>query len=195
MRRAHEEATIWGVGLVGEPRLFWRGSMGSPADAACARLVSPQYFFLYLPHWMQAKGLDRWSAWIIPVAMGGAWLAEPHLMAQTPEMIVGRIASTWRVICAPQAFVRHWHELEASSRNKAALPRLQSEVGQSTIDNFNYEQGILILNGLNYHRPIPQGYSVYTPALQRINRAFRIHECAGIYYGASPRSIIGTPVR
>lgn len=185
MRRAHEEATIWGVGLVGglASLLAWKHGFTRADGHVLGWFFTAILFSCTLPHWMQAKGLDRWSAWIIPVAMGGAWLAEPHLMAQTPEMIVGRIASTWRVICAPQAFVRHWHELEASSRNKAALPRLQSEVGQSTIDNFNYEQGILILNGLNYHpRPIPQGYSVYTPALQRINRAFHESTNAPEYY-------------
>lgn len=185
MRRPHEQAAFWSIGLVGglASLLAWKHGFTRADGHVLGWFFTAILFACTLPHWMQARGLARWSAWIIPVAMGGAWLAEPRLMALTPEMSVSRVASAWRVICAPQTFVRHWHEMEASNRKNAALPQLQSEVGQSTIDNFNYEQGILILNGLNYQpRPIPQGYSVYTPRLQSINRAFHESTRGPEYY-------------
>jgi hypothetical protein len=54
-----------------------------------------------------------------------------------------------------------------------ALPRVRAEVGDQTIDVFGYEQGIALLNELNYTpRPIFQGYSAYTPDLIKANTAF-----------------------
>ena len=61
----------------------------------------------------------------------------------------------------------------AEAKSAHALPRVRAEVGDRTIDVFGYEQGIALLNNLNYTpRPIFQGYSVYTPALVNVNTAF-----------------------
>ena len=54
------------------------------------------------------------------------------------------------------------------------LPQIRNETGQATVDFFGFEQGILLLNGLNYHpRPMGGGsFNVYTHYLQRLNEAF-----------------------
>ena len=54
-----------------------------------------------------------------------------------------------------------------------ARPELQAAVGAGTVDLLNYDQGLLLLNRLNYQpRPILQSYSAYTPALLRKNLEF-----------------------
>ena len=59
-------------------------------------------------------------------------------------------------------------------RLTADLPQIRAEVGNDTIDFFGYEEGILLLNGLNYFpRPMGGGtFNVYTRYLQEKNEAF-----------------------
>ncbi|RKZ53141.1 MAG: hypothetical protein DRR16_00070 [Candidatus Parabeggiatoa sp. nov. 3] len=53
------------------------------------------------------------------------------------------------------------------------LPKIRAQVGQSTVDIFSWEQGIVFLNELNWHpRPIFQSYVAYTPSLITINGEF-----------------------
>ncbi len=59
-------------------------------------------------------------------------------------------------------------------RRTADLPQIRAEVGKDTIDFFGYEEGILLLNGLNYSpRPMGGGtFNVYTRYLQEKNETF-----------------------
>jgi hypothetical protein len=65
------------------------------------------------------------------------------------------------------------HEL-AANRREFDLPQVRNEIAGATVDFFGFEQGILLLNGLNYHpRPMGGGsFNVYTRYLQRLNEAF-----------------------
>jgi hypothetical protein len=61
----------------------------------------------------------------------------------------------------------------AEAKSAHALPLVRAEVRQQTIDVLGYEQGIALLNDLNYTpRPVFQGYSAYTPALIKANTEF-----------------------
>lgn len=67
--------------------------------------------------------------------------------------------------------LRHdqWRELAQSSQ----LPRIRAAVGNGRIDVITWEQGIVLLNGLNYApRPIFQSHAAFTPALARLNEAY-----------------------
>ncbi len=72
---------------------------------------------------------------------------------------------------------RHRAELEqklAGQRELNQLPEIADTAGRERIDYFGSQQGILILNGLNY-RPRPMGggaFNVYSPYLMRLNRDF-----------------------
>ncbi len=58
-------------------------------------------------------------------------------------------------------------------RKKYELPNIRATVGNATIDMFSHGQGILLLNGLNYHpRPIFQGYAAFGDSLLKINGDF-----------------------
>ena len=64
-------------------------------------------------------------------------------------------------------------ELEANRRDRD-LPQIRNEIGKDSIDFFGYEQGVLLLNRLNY-QPRPMGggsFNVFTPRLQRINEDY-----------------------
>jgi hypothetical protein len=72
------------------------------------------------------------------------------------------------------------------SQTLANLPKLQDKfipnainsaltraVGNASVDVYNYEQGSVILAGLDYHpRPVIQSYSSYTPSLLKKNLEF-----------------------
>jgi hypothetical protein len=53
------------------------------------------------------------------------------------------------------------------------LSTIAQRVGHSSIDVFNYRQGVALLNDLNYRpRPVIQSYTAYTPDLLRANLDF-----------------------
>ncbi len=53
------------------------------------------------------------------------------------------------------------------------LPNIRAQVGSATVDMFGWEQGVLFLNGFNWHpRPIFQSYAAYTSSLLAINGDF-----------------------
>ncbi len=67
------------------------------------------------------------------------------------------------------SFQTQWEEVA----KKNPLKRTSETVGQQTVDVLSHFQGIALLNGLNLRpRPVPQGYSAYTPKLTALNAAY-----------------------
>ncbi len=61
----------------------------------------------------------------------------------------------------------------ATLKQQHDLPQIRAIVGQSTVDIFSWEQGVLFLNGLNWQpRPVFQSYAAFTPSLIAINGDF-----------------------
>ncbi len=91
--------------------------------------------------------------------------------------------------------VRHREELEAkltAQRDLNQLPATADTIGNARIDYFGYQQGILILNRLNYQpRPMGAGtFNVYDPYLMQLNRDFlRDPARRPDYYLVKPGSI------
>jgi hypothetical protein len=55
---------------------------------------------------------------------------------------------------------------------ESALLKVRAKIGNASIDVLPWEQGIVIVNELNYTpRPVFQSYSAYTPTLARLNEA------------------------
>ncbi len=67
-------------------------------------------------------------------------------------------------------------ELEAERARKEEewrLDRVRAEAGDATLDELSSSQGVVLLNGFNWHpRPVFQSYTAYTPALLRLNADF-----------------------
>ena len=57
--------------------------------------------------------------------------------------------------------------------DQSQLPLIRKTVGRAPVDILNYQQAFAYLNDLNLRpRPLIQGFSAYTPALQQIDLAF-----------------------
>jgi hypothetical protein len=67
-------------------------------------------------------------------------------------------------------------ELEADRARQEEewrLDRVRAEVGGASLDELSCAQGVVLLNGFNWHpRPVFQSYTAYTPALLRLNADF-----------------------
>jgi len=82
------------------------------------------------------------------------------------QMVRGSALSLARLGSLPS----EWQEQFERACAAASLPRVCAEVGQHSVDVYNFSIGVAILNGLNFTpRPIFQGYSAYTPSLQGWN--------------------------
>lgn len=76
-------------------------------------------------------------------------------------------------LLAPSS-LRSFREAQRAERATTySLPKIKAIVGTASTDLLSWDQGVLLLNDLNYRpRPVFQGYSVYTRDLQRRNERF-----------------------
>lgn len=110
---------------------------------------------------------------IVLVCLSGTFLQKPTAITRCLFEAISRMTTTGRIIAAPGATIQQLRIELGEAKAANALPRVRAAVGNETIDIFGYEQGIALLNGLNYTpRPIFQGYSAYTPRLIAANTAF-----------------------
>jgi hypothetical protein len=76
-------------------------------------------------------------------------------------------------------------ELEADRARQEEewrLDRVRAEVGGASLDELSCAQGVVLLNGFNWHpRPVFQSYTAYTPALLRLNADFFRSDAAPEY--------------
>jgi hypothetical protein len=71
---------------------------------------------------------------------------------------------------SPAAKKRELDAEHARQEEDWRLDRVREEVGGASLDQLSCEQGVVLLNGLNWHpRPVFQSYTAYTPALLRLN--------------------------
>ncbi len=115
----------------------------------------------------------RWFEFVAPLGLFGFWLAEPALLRSAPGGMVDRFRVAGFHLLHASAIRPDFAANFAARSRTHELPRLRAAIGQGTVDLFNYEQGLLFLNGLNYRpRPIFQSYSAYTGSLLQKNAGF-----------------------
>lgn len=142
-------------------------------------------FFGFFPEaslliWIRARPRPRirrygygLNAAILAVCIIGMTLQRPSVLTQAIPDAVSKIVRTWRVVTALRSTTDQLRTQLVEARSANALPRVRAQVKNETIDVFGYEQGIALLNGLNYTpRPVFQGYSAYTARLIAQNTAF-----------------------
>ncbi len=95
-------------------------------------------------------------------------------LAAILRAVPAQFARNGAYLCAPAKATAQLALQLDRNRAAAALPRIRNEVGNATIDYFGFEQGVLLLNGLNYHpRPMGGGsFNVFHPHLLRLNDEF-----------------------
>jgi hypothetical protein len=137
-------------------------------------------FFLYalplavlLPGWFFPGRRWHWlDAAVIP-CLTGLWLFDAAQLQALPGLALTRLrvnaVATFNSPRLPPA----WQAELERARAAANLPAIRRAVGHATVDVYNYEQGVALLNGLNFKpRPVFQGYSAYTARLAGRNLRF-----------------------
>lgn len=156
---------------------------------------SDTHVFIYFNYAVAAALTIHLAGWWLPPARASllvAWRAVGLLLVALVLAYWGPVRnflSHWEnfpAVIARQLADNSRHILQArdergmlegalrTEQTRHALPQVRTAVGQRSIDGFGYEQGLLILNQLNY-RPRPMGggsFNAYTPWLMRQNRDF-----------------------
>ena len=88
--------------------------------------------------------------------------------------IPGRLRANFNYLRAPRVFRDHLEAQLQQNRIAEDLPQIRNEIGDGTVDLFGFEQGVLLLNKLNYHpRPMGGGtFNVFNRYLQQLNGDF-----------------------
>jgi hypothetical protein len=99
------------------------------------------------------------------------WLGRFGLVARS---IPGRLSSHADYLVRPREARAKLDQELAQVRVDADLPQVRNEIGRGTVDFFGIEEGVLLLNGLNYHpRPMGGGtFNVVNRWLARRNESF-----------------------
>ncbi|HET7536356.1 MAG TPA: hypothetical protein VFJ90_07875, partial [Candidatus Didemnitutus sp.] len=86
----------------------------------------------------------------------------------------GYLSRNLAYLNAPGRYRERFERELTQNRIAHDVPQIRNEVGTASVDFFGFEQGLLLLNGLNYSpRPMGGGsFNVYTPYLQKLNDAF-----------------------
>jgi hypothetical protein len=100
---------------------------------------------------------------VMAAAIVCTWASSRNPMA---PMSLPKLASLWHI----DEKRRERESWRAALASRHEMPRLRELLGSGRVDMFQYEQGLLLLNELNYApRPVFQGYSAYTHKLLRVN--------------------------
>ncbi len=114
-----------------------------------------------------------WFAGLFPLGVLGLALADPAMLRDSPRSALDRGRIALHYLVHPGLIRTEFAANFAARRKLYDLPKLRAAIGAGTVDLLNFEQGLLFLNGLNYHpRPIFQSYSAYTDALLQKNAGF-----------------------
>ena len=85
------------------------------------------------------------------------------------ERIYGNMQALSRLGRVPD----EWQAQYEQVRRQAALPAITTAVGSGSVDVYDFDLGVAILNGWRLaSRPVFQGYSAYTPSLEGWNLRF-----------------------
>jgi len=115
-------------------------------------------------HWFQLAAV---------LAVGCIEIFQAALPRLCPEVALARFRENSANLIHVFDLPARWrNEFETAAR-KVDLPAIKQAVRNSTVDVFNYDQGVALLNHLNYSpRPNFQSFAAYTPLLMRDNLRF-----------------------
>ncbi len=130
--------------------------------------------------WLIAKPKNtiRWTGYaltllILLTSLFGFIQQKPGQLLSSVTGTMVRIKSSWQTVTGLSAFSDQFGAALAGARRMHALPKVQAEVRDASIDVLGNEQAMALLNNLNYTpRPVFQGYTAYTPSLINLNTTF-----------------------
>ena len=145
------------------------------ADEGHINLFFPAAAVLFLAARAGFGEQRRWSVLDLAAAvcLFGFVLSPPGHWRALPQIFSERVRETTAQIFQRQACAARFAAGEREDELRHGKPDLHDVVGRQTIDVFNFDQGEILRERLNYRpRPIFQSYSAYTPALLRRNLEF-----------------------
>lgn len=125
-------------------------------------------------HWTMVFAALRYAAALL--AMFGLFQSW-KVYGYGPASFVGTwnqriVTNLERVFTLKQQRAAHEQEL-SRLKQRLALPTIRRVVGHRSVDIFFWEQGMALINGLNWTpRPVSQSYAAFTPKLTALNADF-----------------------
>ncbi len=110
-------------------------------------------------------------------ALAGLFVVVGTSLNYKPHNFIGkwnkRVVNNFHTLLHLQQHKENNEKIVVNFKLQYDLPNIRESVGQSTVDIFSWEQGVLFLNELNWHpRPVFQSYTAYTPSLIATNGDF-----------------------
>lgn len=128
-----------------------------------------------------AFGLRRqiasWS--LAAVGLVGAWQVTPAVIPSSLTPIAANLHRNFDLLRDLGSYRRSFDQGVLATQSAAALPAVRSHVGSATIDQFGFEQSVLLSNGLHYApRPVLQSYQAYSGPLAVLNENYYLSSAA-----------------
>jgi len=115
----------------------------------------------------------HWFSLAAALGVGCLQIIQPGLPGNCPRDAETRFVTNYSAMGHLGSLPAKWENEFNHAAQPADLPWVRQIIGKQSIDLFNYDQGVVLLNRFNYKpRPIFQSYSAYTPALMSRNLRF-----------------------
>lgn len=135
------------------------------AAPALSRVVSPV-----------RTGLS-WA--LVAAALAGSIAAVPEIMTNVGPLLRLHWTENAHTLLNLRSHRTQLEQSLAAQQSAHRLPAVQQAVGHSSVDQFGYEQAVLLFNRLNYRpRPVFQSFHAYSGPLARLNEASYLGDAA-----------------
>lgn len=117
-------------------------------------------------HWMRRRVLLPAGV----LCLFGLYNALSGVILETLGVFQGRVWGNVRHALHLEELRSRYNDRLGEQRGAADMPRTRAIIGEASVDVLGYEQSAAIFNRFNYEpRPVFQSYTVYTPALAKLN--------------------------
>jgi hypothetical protein len=133
-----------------------------------------------LPFFVEPSALQRLPAGLragllcggVALGLGGMLLSSSgeSTLSSVARDRLDRVTGNASFLLDPSGWRESSNGALEELRARYDLPLVRDRVGRESVDVFSYEQGVVLLNGLNWTpRPVFQSISAHTPELLRLN--------------------------
>jgi hypothetical protein len=170
-------AVIFALFLAAELILVWNRAMVRADDHVlnffCLCPLMLLTGLLVLTSASNSRIVASWTNMIVlGLCLWGIALQKPGTVRGWFWEATDRMGFAGYKVLHPQNYAEHLSHALADAKDAHELSGVRKEIGGKTVDVFGFEQGIALLNDLNYQpRPAFQSYSAYSSALIDANMA------------------------
>ncbi len=175
LRRPEDRARNWPLALFVAAIWFlaWKQGFTRADGHVLGFFLACLLIGIALPTLLAGSRRWHWYDISLPLCLVGMGMTDANLLKLSPAIARDHLVRNPQELASLSTFPARFEA--AVQREHAAHPltAVKAAVGSASVDLINYEQGLLLLEGLNYQpRPIFQSYVAYTPALMAKNLRF-----------------------